>query len=63
MSVKYTYSIQNDFPNEKVAPDRLTGEIQDYDTTATLAYIYTDSDSDSCDIWFDISIAISRNED
>jgi hypothetical protein len=47
---KYTYSIQNDFPNHKVAPDRLAKEIQASSIVTALDYIATFGDD--CDIWF-----------
>jgi hypothetical protein len=47
---KYTYSIQNAFPNHKVATDRLTLEIQRSSIVIALDYIETDSGD--CNIWF-----------
>jgi len=49
-NTKYTYSISQDFPNEAVATDRLTQEIQDSAIVIALDYINTDGDD--CDIWF-----------
>ncbi len=49
-ATKYTYSIQDDFPNHKVAPDRLDQEIRSSDVTIALDHIYTSGDD--CDIWF-----------
>lgn len=50
MSTKYTYSIQNDFINQKVATDRLNQEIGESTITIGLDYIATSNDD--CDIWF-----------
>lgn len=47
---KYTYSISTDFPNGKVAPSRLTQEIQASSISIALDYINTSGDD--CDIWF-----------
>jgi hypothetical protein len=47
---KYTYSISTDFPNGKVATDRLTLEIQQSAIVTALDYIETTGDD--CDIWF-----------
>jgi hypothetical protein len=47
---KYTYSIQNDFPNHKVSSDRLTIEIQLSSISVALDRI--DTAGDECDIWF-----------
>lgn len=47
---KYTYSISSDFPNEAVATDRLTEEIQSSSIVTALDYIATSGDD--CDIWF-----------
>lgn len=49
-ATKYTYSIQNDFPNHKVASDRLKKEIQDSAIVTALDRIATTGDD--CDIWF-----------
>lgn len=55
MSVKYTYSIQNDFPNHKVSSDRLTLEIQQSAIVTALDFIGTSGDS--CDIWFKAALS------
>ena len=55
MSVKYTYSIQNDFPYSKVATDRLTEEISVSNITIALDYISTTGDN--CDTWFKTSLS------
>jgi len=47
---KYTYSISVNFPNGKVASDRLTEEIQTSAIVTALVYINTVDDQ--CDIWF-----------
>lgn len=46
----YTYSISGAFPNHKVAPSRLTLEIQQSDIPIALDYIGTANDD--CHIWF-----------
>ena len=48
--VKYTYSIQNDFPNHEVAPDRLLQDIRA--SSITIAVDYVNTSDDDCDIWF-----------
>ena len=48
--VDYTYSIQNDFPNHKVATDSLAQQIQQSAIVTALDYISTAGDN--CDIWF-----------
>lgn len=50
MSTKYTYSIQNDFLNQKVATDRLQQEIGE--STIVVALDYIAADSIGCDVWF-----------
>jgi hypothetical protein len=53
MATKYTYSIQNAFPNHKVAPDSLTKEIQLSAIATSLSTINAGlTDPDNCDIWF-----------
>lgn len=47
---KYTYSIQNDFPNHTVAVDRLTLEISS--SVISIALDCIDTEGDVCDIWF-----------
>jgi len=54
-SVKYSYSISTDFPNQKVATDRLTLEIQESEIVTALDYINTNGDD--CDIWFKASLS------
>jgi len=49
-SIKYTYSIQNDFPNSKINIDTLTYEIRSSSITHALDFISTNGDE--CDIWF-----------
>jgi len=49
-STKYTYSIQNDFPNHKIDSDRLTQEIRASAIITALDYIHTVTDD--CNIWF-----------
>ncbi len=48
--MKYTYSISADFPNQKVAPDRLLEEVRDSSITVAVDYINTSGDD--CDVWF-----------
>lgn len=55
-ATKYTYSIQNDFPNHKVATDRLTQEIQQSAIVIALDYISTSGDN--CDIWFKDALSV-----
>jgi len=50
MAVKYTYSIQSDFPQHAVSPDRLLKEVRD--SAVTIALDYINSDATSCDLWF-----------
>lgn len=49
---KYTYSISVDFPNQKVAPSKLTQEINDSSISSALL-LYINTNDDDCDIWFD----------
>jgi len=49
-ATKYTYSIQNDFPNHKVDIPRLTEEIEESEITVALDYI--EIVDDDCNIWF-----------
>jgi hypothetical protein len=49
-ATKYTYSIQDDFPNHKVASNRLTEEIGTSVIVTALDHI--DTDDVNCDIWF-----------
>jgi len=50
MTEVYKYSIQNDFPNEKVDNGRLTNEINDSDIQTALSNVNTDGDE--CSIVF-----------
>jgi len=49
-STKYAYSISGDFPNDKVATDRLAQEIRDSAILTALDHI--DTSGDACDVWF-----------
>ena len=49
---KYSYSILNDFPNQKINLSKLTYEIQNIIQTE-LSYINTSEDDDTCDIFFE----------
>ena len=57
MANKYTYSIINDFPNQKVNSNKLTEEIEGSDISTSLEYITTDEDTTSCDIWFESELS------
>jgi hypothetical protein len=50
IETKYTYSIQNDFPNHRVESTQLTQEIQN--SAITIAILRIDTAEDNCDIWF-----------
>jgi len=54
-SVKYTYSINDDFLNGIVAPDSLTQEIQI--STITIAIDFIGTSGDICDIWMKASLS------
>jgi len=54
-ATKYTYSIQNDFPNHKVSIDRLTTEIQASSIVTALEGCTTSGDD--CDIWFKAALS------
>jgi hypothetical protein len=49
-ATKYTFSITNDFPNQKVDIDALTVEIRNSDISIALDYINTSVTE--CDVWF-----------
>lgn len=55
MATKYTYSIQDDFPNHAVAADRLAQEIRN--SAITIALDYASTSGDDCDIWFKASLS------
>lgn len=48
----YQYSILGDFPNQKVAPDKLAYEIGQ-SSIASASYLYMQTSGDDCNIWFD----------
>ena len=50
MAEKYTYSITDDFPNQKVDASKLAEEIRESDISTALDYINTTVTI--CDIWF-----------
>lgn len=50
MSVKYTYSISGDFPNQKVVVSNLSDEI--HASSIVTALDYVNSSGPTCDIWF-----------
>jgi len=58
-AVKYTYSIQTDFPNHKVDSTTLITEIGLSSITVALDHI--DTAGDDCDIWF--KAALSEGEE
>lgn len=55
VATKYTYSIQNDFPNHRVASDRLLLEIRTSSIVTAIDGINTDSDN--CDVWFKVELS------
>jgi len=59
--VKYTYSIANDFPNQRVNIEDLTIEIHDSDITHVLDHI--DTNGDDCDLWFKDALHIEDYHD
>lgn len=56
-ATKYTYSLVNDFPNQKVDIDALTISIRESDITIALDYI--NSSITECDIWFKDALSAS----
>jgi len=56
-NTKYTFSINEDFPNEKVDADKLAVEISASDITIALDYVNTSNDD--CDIWFKEVLSIT----
>lgn len=59
MAQTYTYSVSVDFPNEKVAPDRLTNEIDVSSISSGVLQCVNVcvSDADNCDIIFDVALS------
>jgi len=55
MSVKYEFSIANNFPNNAVTTSALSSEISA--STITIALDYIATSGDDCDIWFKASLA------
>ncbi len=55
MSTKYSYVIATDFPNNKVATDKLQQEIGESSITIGIDFIA--ADATNCDIWFKTSIS------
>jgi hypothetical protein len=49
-ATKYTYSINDDFPNQALFEDRLAQEI--VASAITIAFDYISTSGDVCDIWF-----------
>jgi hypothetical protein len=49
-AIKYTFSIQDDFPNRKVASDRLSQEV--CASAIVTALVRIDTSGDACDVWF-----------
>jgi len=56
---KYSYSVSEDFPNGKVAPDRLTQEIQA--STITVALDCINVNGDNCDVWFKAELSAGEH--
>lgn len=59
-SVKYSYSILHDFPNQKVAMSKLKNEIKN--STIVTALDYANFSDAYCDIWFKASLASSEQD-
>jgi len=59
-ATKYTFSIQDDFPNHKVDSVRLTREIQQSSIVTALDYINTSGDE--CDVWFKAELSEEDEE-
>jgi len=57
---KYTYSIQNDFPNHKVAGDRLVTEIRSSSITVVADGVNTQGDV--CDVWFKDELSLAEKD-
>ena len=55
-STKYTYSIVGDFPNAKVAPDRLAQEIRA--SAIITAFDYVGTSGDDADVWFKAALSL-----
>ena len=55
MASKYTYSISGAFPNHKVNPTGLLGEIRQSEIITAVSFIGTEGDN--CDIWFKAAIS------
>lgn len=60
MLASYTYSLQNNFPNNLISLDRLTQEIGTSPIVIALDYITTVGDE--CNIWFKDSLSTSDND-
>jgi len=54
-ATKYTYSISGDFPNAKVATDKLSDQIEASSIATALDCINTHGDD--CDIWFEDALS------
>jgi hypothetical protein len=52
---KYEFSISSDFPDHRVAPDRLTQEVATSAITVALTRI--DTSGDACDLWFKTTLS------
>jgi len=55
-ATKYAYSIQNDFPNHKVATDRLLSEVRE--SAIITAVDYVNTSGDDCDVWFKDALSV-----
>ena len=54
-ATKYTFSVQGNFPNHKVAVDRLTAEIRGCTIVVALAFVNVAGDT--CEVWFRDSLS------
>jgi hypothetical protein len=54
-ATKYTFSVQGNFPNRKVAVDRLTAEIRGCTIVVAMAFINVAGDT--CEVWFRDSLS------
>lgn len=59
-ATKYTYSIQDDFPNHRVATDRLLGEIRTSSIVTAVDFINTSEDD--CDIHFKQELSLDDKQ-
>lgn len=57
MSVNYTYSVSEDFPNSAVDPARFKQEIEASSIVTALAEDFIQVSGDDCDVWFKASLS------